>query len=85
MLTPQPPEEDHAHIHVVGAHTTVGNLKLPFKEKYTPDEGSITSFLYAYESAIEEASNYQRIRHLPSCLSFIAQEIMVHHLMNRAT
>ena len=83
--TPQPPEEEDPHVHVVAPVTSGGAFKPTFKEKYTPNEGSITSFLYVYESAMEEASDCQRVKHLPSCLSRIAQEIMVPHLMTCTT
>ena len=83
--TPQPPVDEDPHVHVVAPATPGGAFKPTFKEKYTPNEGSITSFLYVYESAMEEASDRQRVKHLPSCLSRIAQEIMVPHLMTCTT
>lgn len=83
--TPQPTDEEDPSIHVVNHPATGGTFKPTFKEKYIPNEGSITSFLYVYESAMEEASDRQRVKHLPSCLSRIAQEIMVPHLMTCTT
>ena len=61
------------------------SFKPSFKEKYTPNEGSINSFLYVYESAMEDATDRQKVKHLPSCLSRLAQEIMVPHLMTCQT
>ena len=88
---PRPPPATSSHssqpdpsINVVSSASTApptGAFKPTFKEKYTPNEGSITSFLYVYESAMEEATDRQKVKHLPSCLSRIAQEIMVPHLM----
>ena len=79
-----PADRSVPSINVVSSASTApptGTFKPTFKEKYTPNEGSITSFLYVYESAMEEATNRQKVKHLPSCLSRIAQEIMVPHLM----
>lgn len=61
------------------------SFKPSFKEKYTPNEEIINSFLYVYKSAMEDANNRQKVKHLPSCLSQLAQEIMVPHLMTCQT
>lgn len=67
-----------SHIYFINTKNAAA-FKPPLKS--TPDEGSTKFFLYVYESAIEEKTNHQKVKHLPYCLSRMAQEIMVPHLM----
>lgn len=53
------------NIHVVGTGIYSG-FKPFFNEKYNPNEGSIDSHLYVYKSAMEEATNCQKVKHLLS-------------------
>lgn len=57
-------------IHVVGAGVP-SIFKHTFK-KYTTNKVSINYFIYIYKSATEEATDWQKFKHLPSCLRRIA-------------
>lgn len=74
---PSPPEHPDLFINVVLASANAGpaeSFKPTFNKKYTPNEGIITSLLYVYKNAMEEARYRQKVKHIPSCLSRIAQD-----------
>lgn len=82
------PREETPYVHAVNLTIPVvpsGSFKPSFKDKYTPGKGSIDSFLYVFGSSMEEATDCQKLKHIPSCLSRLAQEIMVPHLMISST
>lgn len=82
------PREETPYVHASNSSVPVislGSFKPSSKEKYTPGEGKIVSFLYIFESAMEEAKDQQKIKHILSCLRQLAQEILVPHLMVSST
>lgn len=55
------------------------------QRNYKHNDDSITYFIYVYESAMEEATDRQKVKHLPLCLSCIEKGIMVIHTMTCTT
>ncbi|KAI0235941.1 hypothetical protein L0F63_004990, partial [Massospora cicadina] len=55
-------------------------FKVPMKDIYILGEGSIASFLYVYEAAMDGATDKQKVQYILPCLSRKAQELIVPHL-----
>lgn len=52
------------------------NFRPSFKVTFTPGEGTVASFLQIFEVAMDGATDKQKARHVLSCLSREAQEVL---------